>query len=209
MSKAIPSLDLRKLLPLLILALLSLWYANREASEQASPVSLGFEKDIDYYLKGVSTDSFDANGKLRYKLQAELATHRRSNDSVALTLPQMHYYIGPAEDPASDYWSIQSQNGHFYQEKPPRLARLELAQDVIIERINNTGERITTRTDEMWFLPATGELHSQSPVTISQGQHNIAAERLSINTHSNHIKLHGGVSGTYHPTPVQPPQNTP
>lgn len=204
MSTHTPPVNLRRLLPLAALAVLSLWFVNLDNSDNSAKPGLGFTQDVDYYLKGVSTEHFDSTGQLAYQLEAELAQHYRSNDSVELTHPTMLYRINSgAEDDkteaSSGFWHIAAKQGWFYNEKPPRLARLELKDQVVIERNDATGDTITTQTDEMWFLPGSGELHSQSPVTIKQGYHRIAAQRLSISTKKDLIQLHGGVKGAYYP----------
>jgi LPS export ABC transporter protein LptC len=206
MSYSAPPVDLRKLLPLALLAVASLWFASKESNDDSPQPGAGFTKDVDYYLKGVTTESFDADGNLRYKLDAELAQHYRSNDSVELSQPIMQYRINQraaSSDPESaDFWHIAAERGWFYEEQPPRLARLELKDQVVIKRRDKSGAEITTITDEMWFLPGSGELHSQSPVLIQQGTHRIRAARLSINTKQDRIRLHGGVKGAYYPAPV-------
>lgn len=203
MSSHVPPVNLRRLLPLAVLAILSLWFVNRDNNDSSTSPGLGFTKDVDYYLKGVTTEHFDGNGQLAYRLNAELAQHYRSNDSVELTRPNMRYRIGNTEangeNPDRGFWNIAAEQGWFYDEQPPRLARLELKDQVIIERNDPDGDTITTETNEMWFLPGSGELHSQSPVTIKQGHHRIAAQRLSISTKKDRIQLHGGVKGAYYP----------
>lgn len=207
MSNQAPPVSLRKLLPLLLLAAASLWFANRESTDTPKEPDLGFTKDVDYYLKGVTTESYDSNGALRYKLEAQLAKHYRSSDSIELTQPTMQYRAeSTAEDPAAeaaDFWHIAAEQGWFFEEQPPRLARLELKDQVVIKRVDHSGAAVTTITDEMWFLPGSGELHSQSPVVIQQGSHRIRAARLSINTKQDRIQLHGGVKGAYYPAGVK------
>lgn len=200
MSTHVPAINLRKLIPLGVLAVLSIWFVNREPNEEATKPGLGFTKNVDYYLKGVTTEHFDNNGNLVYQLDAELAQHYRNNDSVELSKPAMRYRID-AEDGSNnaDFWHIGAQQGWFYEEQPPRLARLELKDQVVIQRDDANGETITTQTEEMWFLPGSGELHSQSPVVIAQGNHRISANRLSISTKKDRIHLHGGVKGAYYP----------
>lgn len=207
MSYSAPPVDLRKLLPLALLAAASLWFASKESDDNSPLPGAGFTKDVDYYLKGVTTESFDANGDLRYQLQAELAQHYRSNDSVELAQPIMQYRINQKaaandSETDADFWHIAAERGWFYEEQPPRLARLELKDQVVIKRRDKTGAEITTITEEMWFLPGSGELHSQSPVLIQQGTHRIRAARLSINTKQDRIRLHGGVKGAYYPATV-------
>jgi LPS export ABC transporter protein LptC len=213
MSYSAPPVDLRKLLPLALLAAASLWFASKESDDNSPLPGAGFTKDVDYYLKGVTTESFDANGDLRYQLQAELAQHYRSNDSVELEQPIMQYRINQQaakkdsdDESVADFWHIAAERGWFYEEQPPRLARLELKDQVVIKRRDKTGAEITTITDEMWFLPGSGELHSQSPVLIQQGTHRIRAARLSINTNQDRIRLHGGVKGAYYPATVDSTQ---
>lgn len=202
MSPTPPAISIKKLLPLALLAGVSFWFANRESEQPNQAPHVGFAQDVDYYLKGVTTERFDSNGELRYKLDAQLARHFRSSDSVELSRPIMQYRATDTDGKqreTPDYWHIASEQGWFFEEQPPRLARLELKDQVVIKRVDKSGSAITTITDEMWFLPGTGELHSQSPVVIQQGSHRIKAARLSINTKQDRISLHGGVKGAYYP----------
>ena len=205
MSNTPSSINWRRILPLALLAAASLWFANRESSESTQQPNLGFAQDVDYYLKGVTTERYDANGIMRYKLEAKLAKHYRSSDSVELTEPSMQYRADQTAEgeETSDFWHIAAEQGWFYEEQPPRLARLELKDQVVIKRVDSTGAEINTITDEMWFLPGSGELHSQSPFVIQQGSHRIRAARLSINTKQDRIQLHGGVKGAYYPAGVK------
>lgn len=211
MSSNAPPISFSKLLPLALLAAASLWFANKDDSGVSTQPGQGFAKDVDYYLKGVSTESFDSNGTLRYQLMAELAQHYRSSDSVELTRPVMQYRVEQAAQPnteaETDFWHIAAEQGWFYEEQPPRLARLELKDQVVIKRSAKNSAQITTKTQEMWFLPGSGELHSQSPVVIQQGSHRIRAQRLSIDTKQDRIRLHGGVKGAYYPPSIKASNN--
>lgn len=184
-----------------MLAAASLWYANREQAPAPPAPGLGFSADVDYYLKGVSTQHFGIDGELQFQLDADLAKHFRSTDSVQLDKPRIRYRLKDDES-GPNYWNIIAAEGWFHNEKPPRLARLELQQDVQISRNANSDVPIVTHTEEMWFLPHSGELRSQSPVTIRQGSHHIAAKQLSINTKNDVIILRGGVKGAFYPEPV-------
>ena len=203
MSNPSPPVSLRHVLPLALLAAATLWYANREQAPSPPEPGLGFAADVDYYLKGVSTRHFGANGELQYELNAALAKHFRSNDAVKLDQPRIRDRLKEDES-GPNYWDITALEGWFYNEKPPRLARLELQKDVKISRNHDTEVPIVTHTEEMWFLPHSGELRSQSPVTIEQGSHRITAQQLSINTKTDEITLRGEVRGAYYPPPTPP-----
>jgi|GEM_PF-2152933 len=202
MSNPAPPVSIRHLVPLTFLALATLWYASKEDAPAPPKPGLGFAADVDYYLKGVSTQHYGPDGQLQYQLNAELAKHYRSNDAVKLDQPHIRYRLESNEQ-KTNYWDITARDGWFYNEKPPRMARLALQNDVQIMRNQASEAPIVTRTEEMWFLPHTGELRSQSPVTIKQGSHQITAKQLNINTKTDVITLRGNVQGAYFPAPVR------
>lgn len=208
MSNPAPPVSIRHLIPITFLAVATLWYANKEDTPAPPKPGLGFAADVDYYLKGVSTQHYGPNGQLQYELNAELAKHYRSSDAVKLDQPRIRYRLKDG-DQQPNYWDITALEGWFYNEKPPRLARLALQNDVQIRRNQDHEAPIVTRTEEMWFLPHSGELRSQSPVTIQQGSHQITAKQLSINTKNDVITLRGGVKGAYYPTPVSSSSTAP
>lgn len=148
--------------PILLLAFLAAltYWMNIKVQPAAPKPDGALRHDPDYYLKNFKSTTHDVNGKLRYRLEANLMKHFPDDDSTELTQPIFTQY-----DAGKQYVRV---NGVF-GEVSSNGEDIKIYKDVVVKR-EPWGDKgwMTLETDYLHVMPEEDIILTQKPVVIRQ-----------------------------------------
>ena len=141
------------------LAALSYWVSIKVQPTPPKPDG-ALRHDPDYYLKHFKSSTTDVNGKLRYRLEANLMKHFPDDDSTELNQPVFTQY-----DAGKQYLRVNGQFG----EVSSNGEDIKIYKDVVVRR-EPWGDKglMTLETNYLHVLPEEDIVLTQKPVVIRQ-----------------------------------------
>lgn len=185
------------LFPVIVLTLLagvSVWL---ERVTQQEPVAKTDKTrhEPDFTADKITLHRFDLNGKVQYVLVADSMVHYADDESTELENPRLNYLNRPEPVWVESRFAEVNKDG----------STVVLTDEVLVRRAAHAGKpEATLRTEQMTVWPEDERMRADKPVTLTQGQTVINAERMESDNIIGEIRLQGQVRGTLYrnaPTP--------
>lgn len=192
-------------LPIILMGVLALgtyWLARN------TPVLLGggdgqkeLTHDPDYFMRGFSVKTFDANGRLKTEVFGTEARHYPDTDTLEIDDPRVRTYnengavtvaTGKRAISNGDGSEVQLMGNAVVTREQPAQAKGQAAEP-----------RMEFRGEFLHVFVNTEKVRSHLPVTLTRGSDQFTADRLDYDNLDRLMQMQGRVRGTLAP-PGQP-----
>lgn len=185
------------LFPVVVLTLLAAVSVWLERVTQQAPVAKTDKTrhEADFSADKITLHRFDLTGKVQYILVADSMVHYADDESSELKNPRLNYLNRPEPVWVESRFASVNKDG----------TTVVLTDDVLVRRAAHAGKpESTLRTEQMTVWPEDEKMRADKPVTLTQGQTVINAERMESDNIIGEVRLQGQVRGTLYrnaPTP--------
>lgn len=185
------------LFPVLVLTLLagvSVWL-DRVTQQEPVAKTDKTRHEADFSADKITLHRFDPTGKVQYILVADSMVHYADDESSELKNPRLNYLNRPEPVWVESRFATVDKDG----------STVVLTDQVLVRRTAHAGKpESTLRTEQMTVWPEDEKMRADKPVTLTQGQTVINAERMESDNIIGEVRLQGQVRGTLYrnaPTP--------
>lgn len=185
------------LFPVLVLTLLagvSVWL-DRVTQQEPVAKTDKTRHEADFSADKITLHRFDPTGKVQYILVADSMVHYADDESSELKNPRLNYLNRPEPVWVESRFATVNKDG----------STVVLTDQVLVRRTAHAGKpESTLRTEQMTVWPEDEKMRADKPVTLTQGQTVINAERMESDNIIGEVRLQGQVRGTLYrnaPTP--------
>ena len=185
------------LFPVIVLTLLagvSVWL-DRVTQQDPVAKTDKTRHEADFSADKITLHRFDPTGKVQYILVADNMVHYADDESTELKNPRLNYLNRPEPVWVESRFASVNKDG----------STVVLTDDVLVRRAAHAGKpESTLRTEQMTVWPEDERMRADKPVTLTQGQTVINAERMESDHIIGEVRLQGQVRGTLYrnaPTP--------
>jgi lipopolysaccharide export system protein LptC len=151
--------------------------------------------EADFSAERITLHRFDPTGKVQYILVADSMLHYADDESSELKNPRLNYLNRPEPVWVESRFASVNKDG----------TTVVLTDEVLVRRAAHAGKpESTLRTEQMTVWPEDEKMRADKPVTLTQGQTVINAERMESDNIIGEVRLQGQVRGTLYrnaPTP--------
>ena len=185
------------LFPVIVLTLLagvSVWL-DRVTQQDPVAKTDKTRHEADFSAERITLHRFDPAGKVQYILVADSMLHYADDESSELKNPRLNYLNRPEPVWVESRFASVNKDG----------TTVVLTDQVLVRRAAHAGKpESTLRTEQMTIWPEDEKMRADKPVTLTQGQTVINAERMESDNIIGEVRLQGQVRGTLYrnaPTP--------
>jgi lipopolysaccharide export system protein LptC len=185
------------LFPVIVLTLLagvSVWL-DRVTQQDPVAKTDKTRHEADFSADKITLHRFDPTGKVQYILVADSMLHYADDESSELKNPRLNYLNRPEPVWVESRFASVNKDG----------TTVVLTDEVLVRRAAHAGKpESTLRTEQMTVWPEDEKMRADKPVTLTQGQTVINAERMESDNIIGEVRLQGQVRGTLYrnaPTP--------
>jgi lipopolysaccharide export system protein LptC len=185
------------LFPVIVLTLLagvSVWL-DRVTQQEPVAKTDKTRHEADFSADKITLHRFDPTGKVQYILVADSMLHYADDESSELKNPRLNYLNRPEPVWVESRFASVNKDG----------STVVLTDEVLVRRAAHAGKpESTLRTEQMTVWPEDEKMRADKPVTLTQGQTVINAERMESDNIIGEVRLQGQVRGTLYrnaPTP--------
>jgi lipopolysaccharide export system protein LptC len=185
------------LFPVIVLTLLagvSVWL-DRVTQQEPVAKTDKTRHEADFSADKITLHRFDPTGKVQYILVADSMVHYADDESTELKNPRLNYLNRPEPVWVESRFATVNKDG----------STVVLTDEVLVRRAAHAGKpESTLRTEQMTVWPEDEKMRADKPVTLTQGQTVINAERMESDNIIGEVRLQGQVRGTLYrnaPTP--------
>lgn len=185
------------LFPVIVLTLLAAVSVWLDRVTQQEPVARADKTrhEVDFSADKITLHRFDLTGKVQYILVADSMLHYADDESSELKNPRLNYLNRPEPVWVESRFASVNKDG----------TTVVLTEQVLVRRAAHAGKpESTLRTEQMTVWPEDEKMRADKPVTLTQGQTVINAERMESDNIIGEVRLQGQVRGTLYrnaPTP--------
>ena len=185
------------LFPVIVLTLLAGFSVWLDRVTQQDPVAKTDKTrhEADFSAERITLHRFDPTGKVQYILVADSMLHYADDESSELKNPRLNYLNRPEPVWVESRFASVNKDG----------TTVVLTDEVLVRRAAHAGKpESTLRTEQMTVWPEDEKMRADKPVTLTQGQTVINAERMESDNIIGEVRLQGQVRGTLYrnaPTP--------
>jgi lipopolysaccharide export system protein LptC len=185
------------LFPVIVLTLLAAVSVWLDRVTQQEPVARADKTrhEVDFSADKITLHRFDPTGKVQYILVADSMLHYADDESSELKNPRLNYLNRPEPVWVESRFASVNKDG----------TTVVLTDQVLVRRAAHAGKpESTLRTEQMTVWPEDEKMRADKPVTLTQGQTVINAERMESDNIIGEVRLQGQVRGTLYrnaPTP--------
>ena len=185
------------LFPVIVLTLLagvSVWL-DRVTQQEPVARTDKTRHEADFSAERITLHRFDPTGNVQYILVADSMLHYADDESSELKNPRLNYLNRPEPVWVESRFASVNKDG----------TTVVLTDEVLVRRAAHAGKpESTLRTEQMTVWPEDEKMRADKPVTLTQGQTVINAERMESDNLLGEVRLQGQVRGTLYrnaPTP--------
>lgn len=185
------------LFPVIVLTLLagvSVWL-DRVTQQDPVAKTDKTRHEADFSAERITLHRFDPTGKVQYILVADSMLHYADDESSELKNPRLNYLNRPEPVWVESRFASVNKDG----------TTVVLTDEVLVRRAAHAGKpESTLRTEQITVWPEDEKMRADKPVTLTQGQTVINAERMESDNIIGEVRLQGQVRGTLYrnaPTP--------
>lgn len=185
------------LFPVIVLTLLAAVSVWLDRVTQQEPVARADKTrhEVDFSADKITLHRFDLTGKVQYILVADSMLHYADDESSELKNPRLNYLNRPEPVWVESRFASVNKDG----------TTVVLTEQVLVRRAAHAGKpESTLRTEQITVWPEDEKMRADKPVTLTQGQTVINAERMESDNIIGEVRLQGQVRGTLYrnaPTP--------
>ena len=187
------------LFPVIVLTLLAAVSVWLDRVTQQEPVARADKTrhEVDFSADKITLHRFDPTGKVQYILVADSMLHYADDESSELKNPRLNYLNRPEPVWVESRFASVNKDG----------TTVVLTDQVLVRRAAHAGKpESTLRTEQMTVWPEDEKMRADKPVTLTQGQTVINAERMESDNIVGEVRLQGQVRGIlYRNAPTQKP----
>jgi lipopolysaccharide export system protein LptC len=178
------------------LALFSIYLAQMaERERQRPPAAAPGPQEADYFVDRLSLLTLTPSGDPHWRIQAAGLRHFPSDDSARferLTLVSLN--------PQQPMARLQADTGRWLRARPPRETTVELQGNVLLVRAAHLGQpEWRMRTERALILPDSEQVHSGSPVRVTDGVRELSATGFALDLRERTLRLDSEVRATWRP----------
>ena len=177
------------LFPVIVLTLLagvSVWL-DRVTQQDPVAKTDKTRHEADFSAERITLHRFDPTGKVQYILVADSMLHYADDESSELKNPRLNYLNRPEPVWVESRFASVNKDG----------TTVVLTDEVLVRRAAHAGKpESTLRTEQMTVWPEDEKMRADKPVTLTQGQTVINAERMESDNIIGEVRLQGQVRGT-------------
>ena len=189
--------------PVLMLGALAAFTYWLDAQVQSAPPRRdgSTRHDPDLFLKDFRAITFDAAGKPRETLAAELAVHYPDDDSAEVVKPTLTLTAPdqPVLTATADKGRLSGDRENAY-----------LTGNVVVRREAETAApgkeqpagAVKVVTESLHVVPKLQKIDTDKPVTIEEARGIIHGTGLAFDNKAKKVELKSGVSGTFQPQAI-------
>ena len=187
------------LFPVIVLTLLagvSVWL-DRVTQQDPVAKTDKTRHEADFSAERITLHRFDPTGNVQYVLVADSMLHHADDESSELKNPRLNYLNRPEPGWGESRFASVNKDG----------STAVLTDEVLVRRAAHAGKpESTLRTEQMTVWPEDEKMRADKPVTLTQGQTVINAERMESDNIIGEVRLQGQVRGTlYRNAPAPKP----
>jgi LPS export ABC transporter protein LptC len=149
-------------------------------------------QEFDYFMTGVDSTRFDANGDSQYRLQADRILHYPSPELTSMETPRLVFYADEAGP-----WFLSAAYGTIETDLARAEDKLELTDNVIVQHTDSSGETHNIYTDALTIYLDSRFISTASDVLMESGSREISSQGMTADLFSKHITFLGNVTGRY------------
>ena len=187
-------------LPLVMMGLLALGtylLARNTPAFLPDPVERPATHEPDYFLRGFTVRSFDAQGRLKSEVSGVEGRHYPDTDTLEIDQPRLRAFNERGQVIlAAAQRAVSNGDG----------SEVQLIGDAVVTREAGTGKqgeptpRIQIRGEFLHFFVNTERLKSHRPVVLERGTDRFTGDRLDYNNLDLQLQLDGRVRGFIAPS---------
>ena len=145
---------------ILFFAIATNWVIDRE--EQGLQAPGGGQNDPDMYMLEANITQFSPTGARQHDIQANRLTHFPLTDMTALIAPRIRLFTHHQDQP----WKITADSGRLLRKSQLRDETVELWDNVLAARADQSGHVITIATASLTVHPGQDYAETDQPVII-------------------------------------------
>lgn len=170
----------------------SLLAACSEAPAPPNALVAELSAPYDYYLTGMLTHRFAADGTLQYRLEAERYTHFPEDDHADLLAPHLFWLAEDAES-----WQASAERGRLDVKADEDT--LQLIGSVDLHNQPEARQFLQIRSDTLLVVPARRLASTTAPATVVTATASLQSIGLQLDLASHRLTLLSDVRGRYAP----------
>jgi lipopolysaccharide export system protein LptC len=186
-------------LPIILMAVLALgtyWLARNTPAFTSPEAQRTPTHQPDYFMRGFSVKSFDANGRLKSELLGVEARHYPDTDTLEIDQPRIRSYNDQgALTVATAKRAVANGDG----------TQVQLIGDAVVTRDGakqangSAAPRLAIRGQFLHAFLDTERVKSDQPVVLTRGDDQFTADNLEYDNLGRVLELRGRVHGTLTP----------
>jgi lipopolysaccharide export system protein LptC len=186
-------------LPVILMGVMALgtyWLARSTPSFVAAGAKRPVTHDPDYFMRGFSVKSFDAEGRLKSEVHGAEARHYPDSDTLEIVQPRIRSFGDSGElTVATAKKALTNADG----------TEVQLMGDAVVTRepLAKPGvpdsPRLEIRSDFLDVNTQKEEVHTNRPVVLVRGNDQFSADGLDYNNLDRVLQLRGNVRGRIAP----------
>jgi lipopolysaccharide export system protein LptC len=186
-------------LPVILMGVLAMgtyWLARNTPTFTGGPTTQRpATHEPDYFLRGFSVKSFDAQGRLKSQIQGTEARHFPDTDTMEIDQPRiLSYDEKGSETVATAKSGLSNADG----------SEVQLIGNAVVTRQGKDAQgkplpKLEIRGDFLHALGNEERIRSHKPVTIRRGNDVFEADSLEYNNLDRVLEMKGRVRGTIQP----------
>ena len=178
------------LLSLAVITVVMLGRVMETATDAPVPIDALLQENFDYYITGMSTTHFDAEGKPAYRLEATRVTHYPETDMAKMENPHFVYFREETMP-----WELTAVTGTLSKDPTRNEDHLELFDNVVVRRPMSDGKLLVVTTAALEVFPDSKEVNTESPVTLEAGGSHLESTGMRAFLNEEKIELQTAVRG--------------
>lgn len=186
-------------LPIILMGLMALgtyWLARNTPMFSLPDAARPARHDPDYYMRGFSVKTFDANGRLKSEVFGTEARHYPDTDTLEIDKPRIRSYNTRGDlTVATATLALTNADG----------SEVQLVGDAVVTREatkradGRSSPPLEFRGEFLHAFLNTEHVKSHKPVTLIRGGDRFTADRLDFDNVERVVELNGRVRGTLLP----------
>lgn len=178
---------------LLFIVLFYLWNsATTENDDESMLEGSSIDQEFDYFMTGVDSTSFAADGASQYRLLAERIVHYPDPEYATLDSPRLVIY-----ELGANPWLLSASYGRIEHDPERDEEMLQLSEDVVIQHTDNNGQEQNIYTQDLTIYLDSRFLSTQSTVRLESGNRVISSTGMTADLNDRHLTFLGDVQGRY------------
>lgn len=159
-----------------------------------SDLAANMAAPYDYYMNGVRTTRFGADGELAFRLNASRVTHYPEGDHAVLENPDLFW-----QDEGQKPWHLTSLMGDLHKTAEGNEDELFLEGNVRLNLELEPGQPLEVVTETLIVQTVARTANTPSPVSVNTPGSSLQGVGMEVRMEDNYVHLLNEVRGSYEP----------